>query len=90
MTSVFYGHEINRAYLGHSRQMSYWPPNTPTSPLRTGKGSSGGVEQNTQHLINRLTDSMPQRKWTARQRHEDMLQPVTRIEDEDKESKEQL
>ncbi|GFY12440.1 hypothetical protein TNCV_1798621 [Trichonephila clavipes] len=33
----------------------------PTNCLRTGKGSSGVVGQNTQLMINRFTDSMPQR-----------------------------
>ncbi|GFT23620.1 probable RNA-directed DNA polymerase from transposon BS [Trichonephila clavipes] len=42
---VFSRHELNRASLGHSKQMSCWPPTTPTNSLRTKKGSSGGVDR---------------------------------------------
>ncbi|GFV12606.1 uncharacterized protein TNCV_4425591 [Trichonephila clavipes] len=48
--------QICRAYLGHFMQI----PTTPINSLRTGKGSSGGVGQNAQNFINKLTDSMPQ------------------------------
>ncbi|GFU24244.1 hypothetical protein TNCV_3395691 [Trichonephila clavipes] len=47
MTNVFSRHESNRARLGLSRKTSCWPPTTPTISSRTGKTSSGRVEQNT-------------------------------------------
>ncbi|GFS99345.1 HTH_Tnp_Tc3_2 domain-containing protein [Trichonephila clavipes] len=50
MASVFSRHESNRARLGRSRKTNCWPPTTPTNSPRTGKSSSGRVEQNTPTL----------------------------------------
>ncbi|GFT14448.1 transposable element Tcb2 transposase [Trichonephila clavipes] len=47
MASVFSRYESNRARLGRSMKTSCWPPTTPTNSPRTGKSSSGRVEQNT-------------------------------------------
>ncbi|GFU22310.1 hypothetical protein TNCV_4856431 [Trichonephila clavipes] len=61
MDSMRSRHVHNRVCLGYSKQMSFWPP-PPPDILRTRNGSPGGVDQNTKLFINRLTDSMPQRK----------------------------
>ncbi|GFW97768.1 transposable element Tcb2 transposase [Trichonephila clavipes] len=62
MTSVFSGHESNRARLGRSRKTSCWPPTPPPqTPQELERALLEEWDRISQLVINSLIDSMPQR-----------------------------